>query len=212
MIWQHPTWTALLAAAFALLAGSLSEYWIHRSLHRRGWARRRHGEHHMAGTGQGWAGEFRDYVSPALPFCVLAFIPSLAIGVGFSAGAILYFAFAAYSHQVQHERPELVFWMNAPVHHLHHRHHMTRFNYGIGVDVWDRWFGTYQLRQWHRKGRPRDLREWFKIQWLSRPPLEEQIREESGWRSDPGISRPGSSATGERKIGATRRAGAGRAS
>jgi sterol desaturase/sphingolipid hydroxylase (fatty acid hydroxylase superfamily) len=211
MIWHHPVWVAFLAAAFALVEGSLSEYWIHRSMHRRGWARRRHGEHHMAGTGQGWAGEFRDYVSPALPFCVLASIPSLAIGIGFSAGAILYFAFAAYSHQVQHERPELVFWMKAPVHHLHHRHHMTRYNYGIGVDIWDRWFGTYQFRQWQQKERPRDLREWFRIQWGSRPATEEQIREESGWRSEPGISRPCGNATGERKFGATRRAGSGRA-
>ena len=115
MIWQHPSWVALIAAAFALVEGSLSEYWVHRCMHRRGWARRRHGEHHMAGTGQGWFGEFRDYVSPALPFCVLSFIPSLAIGIGFSAGVIGYFAFAAYSHQVQHQRPELVFWMKAPV-------------------------------------------------------------------------------------------------
>jgi len=210
MIWQHPVWVGFLAAALALVQGSLSEYWIHRSVHRRGWVRRRHGEHHMAGTGQGWAGEFRDYVSLGLSFCVLVFIPSLAIGVGFSAGLISYFAFAAYAHQVQHERPELVFWMKAPVHHLHHRHHMTRYNYGIGVDIWDRCFGTYQQRQWQQKERRRDVREWFRIQWLSCPPSAEQISEESGWRSEPGISRPGASPTGERR-GAGRRAGEGRA-
>ena len=184
MIWQHPAWVGFLAAAFALLEGSLSEYWIHRSMHRRGWVRRRHGEHHMAGTGQGWLGEFRDYISPALPFCALSFLPSLAIGVGFSAGLLLYFAFAAYSHQVQHERPELVFWMKAPVHHLHHRHHMSKHNYGIAVDIWDRCFGTYQFRHWQQRERPRDVREWFRIQWLSAAPLTEQIREESGWRAE----------------------------
>lgn len=186
MIWQHPAWVGLLAAAVALVEGSLSEYLIHRGMHRRGWARRRHGEHHMNGTGQGWLGEFRDYISPALPFCVLTFIPSLAIGVGFTAGLVAYFAFAAYSHQLQHERPELVFWMKAPVHHLHHRHHMTRYNFGIGLDVWDRVFGTYQQRSWQRPPLPRDLRAWFRIQWLpSKPSLEEPALEESGWRADP---------------------------
>lgn len=206
MIWHHPEWVGFLAAALALLEGSLSEYWIHRAMHRRGWARRRHGEHHMAGTGQGWLGEFRDYISPALPFCVLSFIPSLAIGVGFSAGLVLYFAFAAYSHQVQHERPELVFWMKAPVHHLHHRHHMSRHNYGIGVDIWDRWFGTYQFRRWQQRERPRDVREWFRIQWLSPAPLAEQIREESGWRSERSANGPDSE-----RAEAARRARAGRA-
>jgi sterol desaturase/sphingolipid hydroxylase (fatty acid hydroxylase superfamily) len=206
MIWQHPAWVGFLAAACALLEGSLSEYWIHRSMHRRGWARRRHGEHHMAGTGQGWLGEFCDYVSPALPFCVLSFIPSLAIGVGFSAGLVLYFAFAAYSHQVQHERPELVFWMKAPVHHLHHRHHMSKHNYGIGVDIWDRWFGTYQFRRWQQRERPRDVREWLRIQWLSRAPRPEQIGEESGWRSERSANGPDSE-----RAEAARRAREGRA-
>jgi sterol desaturase/sphingolipid hydroxylase (fatty acid hydroxylase superfamily) len=186
MIWQHPAWVGVLAAALALVEASLSEYLIHRGMHRRGWARRRHGEHHMNGTGQGWLGEYRDYISPALPFCVLAFIPSLAIGVGFSAGLFTYFAFAAYSHQLQHERPELVFWMKAPVHHLHHRHHMTRYNFGIGLDVWDRVFGTYQQRSWQPKPLPRDPREWLRIQWLpSKPVAEEPAIEESGWREDP---------------------------
>jgi sterol desaturase/sphingolipid hydroxylase (fatty acid hydroxylase superfamily) len=203
MIWQHPSWVALLAAAFALVEASLSEYWIHRSLHRRGWVRRRHGEHHMAGRGQGWAGEFRDYLSPALPFFVLAFIPSVAIGVGFSAGVVAYLAFAAYAHQLQHERPELVFWMKAPVHHLHHRHHMTRHNYGISVDIWDRCFGTYQSRQWKAQPLPRDVRAWLRIQWLSPAPAPEQNSEESGWRSQPGLAQPGSEAP--------RRAGTGRA-
>lgn len=185
MIWQHPAWVALLAAAFALIEGSLSEYLIHRGMHRRGWARRRHGEHHMMGTGQGWLGEFRDYVSPALPFCVLTFVPSLAIGIGFSAGLIAYLAFAAYAHQLQHERPQLVFWMKAPVHHLHHRHHMTRHNFGIGLDVWDRLFGTYQQRSWQPQPLPRDPREWLRIQWLPSTPVadEEAALEESGWRA-----------------------------
>ena len=175
MLWQHPAWVGLLAGVLALTLGSLSEYWIHRSLHRRGWARREHGEHHMLGKGRGWAGEFRKYLPLALPFCLLSFLPSLAIGVGFTAGALLYLAFAAYSHQVQHERPDLVFWMKAPVHHLHHRHHMTRHNYGIGVDIWDRWFGTLQHRGWNPKPFPSRWSDWVRIQWWGKKPALEPL-------------------------------------
>jgi len=190
MLWQHPAWVGLLAGLLAALQGSLLEYWIHRSLHRRGWARRQHGEHHMLGKGQGWAGEFRAYLLPALPFCLLSFLPSLAIGVGYSAGATLYLAFAAYAHQVQHERPELVFWMKAPVHHLHHRHHMTRYNYGIGVDIWDRWFGTLQLRGWNPKPGPSHWSDWLRIQWWGAKPAPEAALPGAD-EPAPGISRAG---------------------
>jgi sterol desaturase/sphingolipid hydroxylase (fatty acid hydroxylase superfamily) len=166
MLWHHPFWVAYLAGLFALVESSLSEYWIHRLMHTRGLVRRRHMRHHKAGEGQGWAGEFRDYMLPALPFCALSFVPSFAIGEGFSAGVTLYWAFSAYAHQVQHERPELVFWMRAPVHHLHHRHEMLRHNYGIGVDVWDRVFGTYLERSWPAGPRPRGLGAWLRIRWF----------------------------------------------
>jgi sterol desaturase/sphingolipid hydroxylase (fatty acid hydroxylase superfamily) len=165
-VWEHPGWIGVIAGFFALLESSLSEYWIHRSMHTRGLARRRHALHHKVGEGQGWAGEFRDYMLPAVPFCALAFVFSSAIGIGFSAGVTLYWAFSAYAHQVQHERPELVFWMRAPVHHLHHVHHMTRHNYGIAVDVWDRLFGTYREQGWSQQPRPTALAAWFAIRWF----------------------------------------------
>jgi sterol desaturase/sphingolipid hydroxylase (fatty acid hydroxylase superfamily) len=41
-------------------------------------------------------------------------------------------------------RPELVFWMKLPVHHLHHEYEMSRHNFGLSVDWWDRVFGTYK--------------------------------------------------------------------
>lgn len=166
MIWQHPMWVALLSAAFGLIESSFSEYWIHRFMHTRGLARRAHAQHHKVGEGQGWAGEFRDYLLPALPFCALGFLPSVAVGVGFASAVTLYFAFAAYAHQLQHERPDLVFWMRAPVHHLHHTGHMTRHNFGIGVDIWDRVFGTHRPESWMARRRPRGLGAWLRIKWL----------------------------------------------
>lgn len=150
VIWDHPAWVTWLALAFGLVEASLSEYWIHRWMHLGGPARRRHALHHKQGTGQGWALEFRDYALPAVPFCAASFLLSVPIGLGFSVGVTLYWAFAAYAHQLQHERPELVFWMRRPVHHLHHHHHMTRHNFGIGVDVWDRLFGTYRAEPFAR--------------------------------------------------------------
>ena len=46
-------------------------------------------------------------------------------------------------------------------------------------------FGTYQQRSWQPLPRPRDLREWFRIQWLpSKAVAEEPALEESGWRAD----------------------------
>ena len=55
-------------------------------------------------------------------------------------------AFAAYAHQAQHEWPELVFWMHPPVHTVHHKFGMWKKNFGIGVDVWDKVFGTFYDR------------------------------------------------------------------
>ena len=63
-------------------------------------------------------------------------------------GAVGYAAFAAYAHQVQHERPELVFWMPVPVHTVHHVYQQWRKNFGIGVDWWDRAVGTYEKTDW----------------------------------------------------------------
>jgi len=166
MLWQSPYWVGFVAAAWAIVQGTLLEYWVHRWMHRQGLAQRRHGGHHQRGQGQGVFGEFRDYMLVGGPFCVLAFCFSLVIGVGFTIGAVGYLAFSAYAHQCQHERPELVFWLKAPVHHLHHRHHMTRYNYGIAVDFWDRTFGTYQARSWDQRAAPRVLSEYFRIRWF----------------------------------------------
>jgi sterol desaturase/sphingolipid hydroxylase (fatty acid hydroxylase superfamily) len=160
----------VVAAAFpiALFVGSLLEYGVHRFMHT-GWLLgRKHALHHRDGWGQGFFGELLDYVVGSLPILWLGFLHSIPAGIGFAGGCITYAVLAAYAHQVQHERPELVFWMPRPVHHLHHKHHMWRHNFGILVDVWDRVFGTYQAAEWAPERRPgdRSLRRFFQIKWF----------------------------------------------
>ena len=160
--------------AAALLTGTLIEYAVHRLMHCGKMLRRKHAEHHRDGRGQGWAGEFWDYYVGVLPLILsgsavawLVFASPGAAG-GWAAGGTFYAALAAYAHQLQHEKPELVFWLPRPVHHLHHKHHMWRHNFGILVDWWDRVFGTYKAVEWKPELRPfqHSLRAFLRIKWF----------------------------------------------
>src|SRR5690606_2508614 len=118
-------------------------YLGHRFMHEGRVMRRRHALHHKNRRAQGWFGELLDYATPGLPGALVLgglirrAAGDRAIGLGFLGGATSHMIFAAYAHQVQHERPELVFWMRKPVHHLHHHDQMWRHNFGISTDVWD---------------------------------------------------------------------------
>lgn len=166
-----PVW--LLAFLIAVPVGTLVEYWVHRFMHN--WLlKKKHAEHHRDGWGQGWLGEFYDYALGTLPLMPAGFLFSVEAGIGFAAGALFYAAFAAYSHQLQHEKPELCFWMSRPVHYLHHHKHMWKTNFGISVDIWDRVFGTYQKVDWQRPPRG----SWwglFTIHWI-RAAVEERAK------------------------------------
>jgi sterol desaturase/sphingolipid hydroxylase (fatty acid hydroxylase superfamily) len=158
---------AAIAFLAALVVGSFLEYVTHRLMHKRFVLGRRHAEHHRTNTAQGFAGEFRDYLF-ALPVVGwLGFLHSTAAGIAFAAGSIAFGAIAAYSHQVQHERPELVFWMPRPNHHLHHKFHLWHHNFGISFDVWDRVFGTFKVLEWtpDPAARPRAFRDFVQITW-----------------------------------------------
>jgi sterol desaturase/sphingolipid hydroxylase (fatty acid hydroxylase superfamily) len=167
-------WGYLLAAVMALVIGTLVEYVVHRLMHSGRILGRKHAEHHRDGWGQGWAGEFRDYFAGGL----LLILPvSLTVWLwldcppaagGWAAGGMLYAALAAYAHQLQHEKPELVFWLPRPVHYLHHKHRMWHHNFGILVDCWDRAFGTYQAAEWNPQRRPfaYPLRAFLDIKWF----------------------------------------------
>jgi sterol desaturase/sphingolipid hydroxylase (fatty acid hydroxylase superfamily) len=164
---------ALLGFVFAFVLGTFVEYVMHRWMHDRRVLAQRHAEHHRVGLGQGVLGEFRDYTLPSVPTLlgVLAAVVWNAryrpLGVGFLAGDLAQLFFAAYAHQAQHERPELVFWMPMPVHHVHHRHKQWHHNFGISVDWWDRAFGTYKPVPWapERRGFALGLRAFVQVRW-----------------------------------------------
>ncbi len=162
-------WAEIVGAFFlALLVGTFAEYSVHRLMHFGTVLGKKHAKHHQAATGQGWFGEFCDYFLPGLLILWVGFLYSRYAGIGFAAGGTFYAAWAAYSHQLQHERPELVFWLPRPVHYLHHEHKMWKHNFGISVDIWDRVFGTYKAVDWNPEKRPfqHPLSSFVRIKWF----------------------------------------------
>jgi sterol desaturase/sphingolipid hydroxylase (fatty acid hydroxylase superfamily) len=160
-----PEW--LLGFLIALPAASFLEYWGHRAMHT--WLlRKKHAEHHRDNDSQGWLGEFWDYFVGCLPLFWFGFLWSVEAGVGYAIGSILYIAWAAYNHQIQHEKPEDVFWLRQPVHYLHHRDKMWRHNFGISTGLWDRVFGTYKAAKWEPANHSGEhcWRRLFGIKWI----------------------------------------------
>ena len=163
--WYVPEW--LVAFLIALVLASLVEYWGHRAMHTF-LLRKKHAEHHRDNDGQGWLGEFWDYFIGTVPLMWFGFLWSVEVGVGFAAGGLLFACWAAYSHQIQHENPELVFWLRRPVHHLHHRDKLWKHNFGISSGLWDRVFGTYKDCVWKPARRASDypISSYFLIKWI----------------------------------------------
>lgn len=157
-----PVW--LSASCLAFVVGSLAEYWGHRSMH--AWFKRaRHVEHHRSGANQGFAREFFGYARGSWPFFAAGLLHSGEAGVGFAAGGLVFSAFAAYAHELQHEHPECCFWLSTPVHHIHHTEEMWEHNFGITFDVWDRVFGTYRRTDYQHPAN-RSWRKLFRVKWL----------------------------------------------
>jgi sterol desaturase/sphingolipid hydroxylase (fatty acid hydroxylase superfamily) len=156
-----------IALVIGLLLGSIVEYIVHRLMHKGKFLDKRHAKHHRNFEAQGWWGEFTDYALPGLLIAWVGFLVSVPAGVGFALGTVGYAAFAAYAHQIQHEKPDLAFWLVAPIHFLHHRENMWHHNFGIGVSIWDRMLGTYKAADWQPERRFRDypLSEFVSIRW-----------------------------------------------
>jgi sterol desaturase/sphingolipid hydroxylase (fatty acid hydroxylase superfamily) len=133
---------------FAFILASLVEYWVHRFMHRPGKFGERHRDHHRRNEGQGVIWEFRDYIKSTIMVMSLMFLISLSAGIGWFLGGLVYAAFSAYAHQLQHENPVKCFWMSMPVHYVHHKYQMWHHNFGLAVDWWDHVFGTYQQVDW----------------------------------------------------------------
>lgn len=132
----------------AFLFASFVEYWIHRLMHASPRLGERHRDHHRRNEGQGVLWEFRDYLKGSAIAMLLPWAFSPAFGLGWLSGALVYAAFSAYAHQLQHENPTKCFWMRMPVHYVHHKYGMWHHNFGLAVDWWDYLFGTYKLVDW----------------------------------------------------------------
>ena len=132
----------------AFIFASLVEYWLHRLMHVSERFGERHRDHHRRNEGQGVLWEFRDYIQGSFIAMCIPFLFSLPAGIGWFTGALVYSAFSAYAHQLQHENPIKCFWMKMPVHYVHHKYGMWRHNFGLAVDWWDHAFGTYKFVDW----------------------------------------------------------------
>lgn len=132
----------------AFVFSSLVEYWLHRLMHVSVKIGKRHRDHHRRNEGQGILWEFCDYVKGSFIAMCLPFLISTEVGMGWFAGALIYAAFSAYAHQLQHENPSKCFWMPMPVHYVHHKYAMWHHNFGLAVDWWDHVFGTYKMVDW----------------------------------------------------------------
>jgi sterol desaturase/sphingolipid hydroxylase (fatty acid hydroxylase superfamily) len=139
---------ALFFIAGFVLA-SLVEYWIHRLMHASVRVGAKHRDHHRRNEGQGVIWEFRDYILGSLILLPLMFLVSGEAGWGWLLGGVVFAAFSAYAHQLQHENPTKCFWMKMPVHYVHHKYGMWHHNFGLAVDWWDRVFGTYKAVDWY---------------------------------------------------------------
>ena len=156
-----------IALVIGLMLGSFVEYTVHRLMHKGIFLGKRHAKHHRNFEAQGWWGEFTDYSLPGLLIAWAGFLVSVPAGFGFALGTFDYAAFAAYAHQILHEKPDLAFWLGAPIHYLHHRENMWHHNFGIGASIWDRVLGTYKASNWRPELSLRDcpLREFVSIRW-----------------------------------------------
>jgi sterol desaturase/sphingolipid hydroxylase (fatty acid hydroxylase superfamily) len=134
--------------ALAFVFASLVEYWLHRLMHVSPRIGKRHRDHHRRNEGQGVVWEFRDYVIGSFVVMAVMFFLSWEAGIGWFLGGLVYAAFSAYAHQLQHENPTKCFWMKMPVHYVHHKYGMWHHNFGLAVDWWDRVFGTYKPVEW----------------------------------------------------------------
>lgn len=134
----------LLSFLAALVVSSFVEYAVHRLMHVGLVQHARHAAHHKDGRGQGFWPEFRDYLVPGLLLILPAWLLGAGIAAGWTLGCVLYAAFLAYAHQLQHDNPLACRWMRVPVHYVHHRDQMWHHNFGMAFDGWDRLFGTYK--------------------------------------------------------------------
>ena len=158
------TFSIFFVAAFVF--ASFVEYWMHRLMHASPKIGARHRDHHKRNEAQGVVKEFRDYVVGSSLAMGVMFFVSVIAGLGWLTGALVFAAFSAYAHQLQHENPTKCFWMKMPVHYVHHKYGMWDHNFGLAVDWWDHLFGTYKAVDWLSEEELKWAeRGYFELRW-----------------------------------------------
>ncbi|MEP0891440.1 MULTISPECIES: sterol desaturase family protein [unclassified Leptolyngbya] len=148
------------------LFSSLVEYWLHRLMHVRPDKCQFHVDHHAENTGQGVFKEFLEYMKVVVPIPLILLLFSWKVSLAFFLGAVTYAIFSAYAHQLQHDNPTKCFWMPMPVHYVHHTYGQWHHNFGLGVDWWDRIFGTYKPTDWETSIDPTEPeRSALQVRW-----------------------------------------------
>ena len=138
---------------FAFIFGSFLEYWVHRCMHKYpkfGNGLTAHYNHHRTNASKGFFGDFLDFSLVSL-LVLPAFLVSLSFGGIMILGTVAFAAFASYAHQIQHNKPHKCFWMEMPLHYVHHSNNQWDSNFGLAIDWWDRIFGTYKPVDWQEK-------------------------------------------------------------
>jgi sterol desaturase/sphingolipid hydroxylase (fatty acid hydroxylase superfamily) len=152
--------------ALALFLGTIIEYVTHRLMHAGYLFPAQHVKHHATRGARGWFWEFGEYFLWLSPLMCLGFLYSVEAGIGLFLGGTVYVALVGYSHQLQHDHPERVFWLPRPVHYLHHRFDKGSYDFGIVVDFWDRLLGTYKTYNWKPPAEYQfSFRGLFDIKW-----------------------------------------------
>jgi sterol desaturase/sphingolipid hydroxylase (fatty acid hydroxylase superfamily) len=150
----------------ALFLGTIIEYVTHRLMHAGYLFPTQHLNHHRKRGARGWFWEFGEHWLWLSPLLFLGFLYSVEAGLGLLLGGTLYVALVGYSHQLQHEHPERVFWLPRPIHYLHHRFDKGNYDFGIVVDFWDRLLGTYKAYNYKPPAGYRfTFRGLFEIKW-----------------------------------------------
>ena len=103
--------TGFIFFGVAFFLGTLIEYVTHRLMHAGYLFPAQHIQHHRARGARGWFWEFGETFLWLTPLLCLGFLYSRQAGIGFFLGGTAYVVANAYSHQLQHDHPERVFWL-----------------------------------------------------------------------------------------------------
>jgi Delta7-sterol 5-desaturase len=144
-----PTWWMVASVPLMLLLHDTYFYWMHRALHQRSLFKWIHKTHHLSHNPSPLAAYA---FHPVEALCEAAFLVPLLTLLPIARSSLLAFQVVAFTFNVYgHLGLELLpasfvktWWFrlfNTTTHH-HMHHQLTKANYGLYLNLWDRWLGT----------------------------------------------------------------------